>query len=163
MKITPSAATLPRRAPDFGEKRWHGNKCVFGFHHDLHVEEKDRDIGTRCSEKELVPMLRLTNADFIQTDSKGHTGYTSWFSKTSGGSVGPGVVKDALRQWRVATRKLGLPLHAHYSGIWDIAAAVKHPEWCAQSHDGKPGSTSWKGIAYQVEVCCRPEGRDSQS
>jgi len=124
------------------------------------VDEKDRDIGTRCSEKELVPMLRLTGADFVQTDSKGHPGYTSWLSKTPGASVSPGIVKDALRQWRVATTKLGLPLHAHYSGIVDVAAAMKHPEWCAQSHDGKPGSTSSlrTGIIYPTNGKMCPRG-----
>ncbi len=136
---------------------WHGRKCYFGFHHDLHVDENDRDIGTRCGEKELVPMLRLTGADWVQTDSKGHTGLTSWFSKTSAASVGPGVKKDALRRWRAATRRLRLPLHAHYSGIWDIAAALKHPEWCATTHDGKPGSTTWMGVTYPTcgKMCPR--------
>ena len=158
MKTTPLATTLRLRAPDAERKSWHGKKCLFGFHHDLHVEEKDRDIGTRCRQKELVSMLELTRADFVQTDSKGHTGYTSWFSQTPSASVGPGVVKDALRQWRAATLKLGLPLHAHYSGIWDIAAAMEHPEWCAQSHDGKPGSTSWRGVTYPTNGKMCPRG-----
>jgi hypothetical protein len=68
--------------------------------------------------------------DFVQTDCKGHPGYTSWFSQVPGASVSPGVVKDALKQWRAATRRLGMPLHCHYSGIWDTAAGVKHPSWC---------------------------------
>ena len=61
--------------------QWHGQKCFFGFHHDLHVMESDRDIGARCTARELVPLLRLTGADFVQTDAKGHTGYTSWCSR----------------------------------------------------------------------------------
>jgi hypothetical protein len=46
--------------------------------------------------------------------------------------------KDAMKQWREATRELGLPLHCHYSGIWDKAAGAKHPEWCVVTANGKP-------------------------
>ncbi|NLN18823.1 MAG: hypothetical protein GX162_06060 [Firmicutes bacterium] len=67
----------------------------------------------------------------MQTDCKGHPGYTSWFSQTPTASVPPGLKKDGLRGWREATKRLGLPLHCHYSGIWDRAAGEKRPEWAA--------------------------------
>jgi hypothetical protein len=82
-------------------------------------------------------MLKLMGPDFVQTDCKGHPGMTSWFSQVPAATVSPGVVKDAMQQWRTATRKLGLPLHAHYSGVWDKAAGEKHPDWCALDKDGK--------------------------
>ena len=126
--------------------KWHGAKCCFGFHHDLHVIKSDRDIGTQCNSKELVPMLRLTGADFVQTDSKGHPGLTSWFSKTPGASVGPGIVKDPLVASRAATKELGLPLHCHYSGIFDISAGTKHPEWCIVGPEGKPVGSGFLGM-----------------
>ncbi len=91
-------------------------------------------------------MLRLTGADFVQTDSKGHPGLTSWFSKTPNASVGPGVVQDALLGWRAATRKLGLPLHAHYSGIFDVAAGSKHPDWCIRAANGQPIGSGFMGM-----------------
>ena len=109
---------------------WHGKHFYFGLHYDLHANENDTELGTRCDESELVPMLKLMNPDFVQTDCKGHAGYTSWFSKVADASVPPKLTKDALKQWRAATNKLGLPLHCHYSGIWDRAAGAKHPEWC---------------------------------
>jgi hypothetical protein len=40
----------------------------------------------------------------------------------------PGLTRDALQQWRAATTQLGLPLHCHYSGIWDKAAGKKFGE-----------------------------------
>ena len=126
---------------------WHGRKFCFGFHHDLHVAEGDRDIGACCNTKQLIPMLRLTGADFVQADSKGHTGLASWFSRTPNASVGAGVVKDALKQWRAASRKLGLPLHCHYSGIWDKAAGAKHPDWCMRSKDGTLLNAPWMGVS----------------
>ena len=50
---------------------WHGPKHYFG----LHAKENDTELGLRCSPKELVPMLRLMDADFVQTDCKGHGDY----------------------------------------------------------------------------------------
>ena len=113
---------------------WHGQHCYFGFHHDLHADLTDTAIGTRC--EDLEEMLRLAGVEFVQTDSKGHPGMTTWFSQTPEATVAPGVVKDALAQWRAATRKLGIPLHAHYSGIWDAAAGAKHPDWRLLTADG---------------------------
>jgi hypothetical protein len=137
--------------------RWHGPKVCFGFHRDLHVEPTDTGIGSRCTEQELIAMIRLSGADFVQTDSKGHPGYTSWFSRNPHASVGPGVIKDALAAWRAATRTLGLPLHAHYSGIWDKAAGAKHPRWCIVSRDGTPARAAWRGVAGETgdKMCPR--------
>ncbi len=117
--------------------QWHGDKYYFGLHYDLHGGEKDTELGTRCTEAELVPMLQCMAPDFVQTDCKGHPGYTSWFSQVANASVPPGLTHDALMQWRQATRKLGMPLHCHYSGIWDKAAGSKHPDWCVVSADGQ--------------------------
>ena len=123
--------------------QWHGKRQYFGLHYDLHGVKDDTLLGTRCGERELVATLKLVNPDFVQTDCKGHPGYTSWFSRTPGASVPPGLKKDALKQWRAATRKLGLPLHCHYSGIWDAAAGAKHPGWAVVGANGKPvGSPS---------------------
>ncbi len=141
-----------------GRGRWHGARFCFGFHHDLHVDARDEQIGTRCSADELVPVLRLSGADFFQTDSKGHPGYTSWFSGTPGASVAPGVRQDALAGWREATRRLGRPLHAHYSGIWDKAAGVKHPGWCIVDKDGAPVRTAWAGVRGETGDRMCPRG-----
>jgi hypothetical protein len=86
---------------------------------------------------------------FVQTDCKGHAGYTSWYSKTPGASVSPGVKKDALKGWRAATRQLGLPLHCHYSGAWDAAAGDKHPDWCIVGKDGLPRGGAFGASAGQ--------------
>jgi len=109
--------------------KWHNKRRHFGLHYDLHAREKDTDIGRHATARELVPMLKLAGCQWVQTDCKGHAGYTSWHSQTPGASVSPGVRRDALRGWREATQQLGLPLHCHYSGIWDSAAGAKHPGW----------------------------------
>jgi len=116
---------------------WYGDKYYFGLHYDIHAGKGDTDIGTHCAPDQLIPMLKLMKPDFVQTDCKGHPGMTSWFSQVPDATVSPGVKQDAMAQWREATKQLGLPLHCHYSGIWDMAAAEKHPEWTVQSAPGK--------------------------
>ncbi len=116
---------------------WYSPQCYVGFHFDIHVVKSDTNIGYRLDLKGLTKMLKLSGADFVQTDSKGHPGLTSWFSKTPGATVGPGVIKDWVLEWRKATKELGLPLHCHYSGLWEITAGINHPDWCIIGPDGK--------------------------
>jgi hypothetical protein len=118
--------------------RWHGKGRYFGLHYDLHASERDTDLGVNATPEQLVPMLKLMGCDFVQTDCKGHRGFTSWRSRTPGASVSPGVKRDALRGWREATRMLKMPLHCHYSGVIDQEAASKRPSWAALGPDGKP-------------------------
>jgi len=118
--------------------QWHGKERYFGLHYDLHANPADTELGVRATPRYLVPMFERLGPDFVQTDCKGHPGYTSWYSQVPDASVSPGVRKDALKGWRAATRRLGLPLHCHYSGIWDSAAGEKHPEWCRVDAGGSP-------------------------
>ncbi len=118
--------------------KWHGKRCYFGLHYDLHAGAQDTRLGLHCSPRELVPALRLMGPQWVQTDCKGHPGMTSWFSRVENATVSPGVKKDALLGWRRATRELGLPLHCHYSGLWDAAAAEKRPEWAVVPNPAQP-------------------------
>ena len=137
---------------------WYGDDRYFGLHYDFHAGPDDLDIGSHCSMDELVPMLRLMGPEFVQTDCKGHAGYTSWFSKIPEASVPSHLQHDALAQWRAATSALGLPLHCHYSGIWDKAAGARHPEWCvvpaAPRADSAPGGQN-AGAPVHEKMCPR--------
>ena len=104
-------------------------------------------------------MLKLMGCQFVQTDCKGHPGYTSWYSRTPGASVSPGVKKDALKGWRAATAQLGLPLHCHYSGVWDAAAGARHPDWCIVGKDGEAvGGGPWAAQAEPTNERMCPRG-----
>lgn len=130
--------------------RWHGKNRYFGFHYDLHAGEADTELRLRARPKQLVPMLKLMGCQFVQTDCKGHAGYTSWYSKTPGASVSPGVKRDALKGWPAATKQLGLPPHCHYSGIWDSAAGARRTLWrsrhCGSPRASESGRGSWPGL-----------------
>ncbi|MGI6494994.1 MAG: alpha-L-fucosidase [Kiritimatiellia bacterium] len=136
---------------------WYGDDKYFGLHYDFHAGPNDFDIGSRCGMDELVPMLKLMGPEFVQTDCKGHGGYTSWFSRIPEATVPPHLEHDALAQWRAATSALGLPLHCHYSGIWDKAAGARHPEWCVvpASRGADPAKGQDSGTPAHEKMCPR--------
>ena len=118
-----------------GEKSgWHED-VFFGIHNDLHATALDTELGRELTPELLRTRLLETHPDWIQTDCKGHPGYTSWPTKV--GSTSPGVVKDALRIYRDVTREMGIKLGVHYSGVVDVRAIELHPEWGRVDAAGK--------------------------
>ncbi len=117
---------------------WHEN-ALFGIHYDLHASATDTELGRELTPEHLRERLLRTRPDWIQTDCKGHPGYTSWPTKV--GSTSPGVVKDSLRIYRDVTRELGIKLGVHYSGVWDARAIELHPEWARIKPDGTRDNT----------------------
>ncbi len=116
---------------------WYSRNHYAGLHYDLHAHDDDTVLGTGADPQLLVPMLKLMKPDWVQTDCKGHAGYTSWFSEIPEASVPEKLSADALARWREATERLGLPLHCHYSGLWDSAAGARHAAWAVKGADGK--------------------------
>ena len=101
--------------------------AFFGLHFDIHADVGDTDIGRGLTKEHLVAELSKIKPDYIQCDCKGHRGFTSWPTKV--GTPSPGIVNDALRIWSDAARELGVPIVMHYSGVWDYAAILAHPEY----------------------------------
>ncbi|MCL1856987.1 MAG: alpha-L-fucosidase [Kiritimatiellaeota bacterium] len=136
--------------------QWHGDDRYFGLHYDLHAGPQDTELGLKCPPAYLEGIFKTLGVDFVQTDCKGHAGMTSWFSQTPGASVSPGVKKDMMAQWTAAAKKLKLPLHCHYSGIWDAAFGAKHPEWCVKRPDGENAGAPFGQNAgtKSAEVLC---------
>src|SRR5687767_4520388 len=69
----------------------------FGFHFDFHATEKDKELGGRFDTDILKDFLKRTKPDFIQIDSKGHPGYSSYPTKV--GYSANSFAKDPLRIW----------------------------------------------------------------
>lgn len=80
-------------------------------------------------------IIKEVHPDFIQCDTKGHPGYSSYFTKV--GTAAPHLCKDILLEWRVVTQKYGVLLFSHYSGIWDRLVVSQHPEWAEIDEYGK--------------------------
>ena len=112
-------------------KNFLGLESSFGYHTDLHLGDIDLDAGAEANPDILEKNLRELMPDWVQVDGKGHRGYTCWFSKVPDASVAPHLHHDAVAAWREATRRLGVQLVVHYSGILDLMAGKKHPEWLA--------------------------------
>ncbi|WP_080238463.1 alpha-amylase family protein [Spirosoma rigui] len=119
----------------------------FGLHFDFHAEGGDSLVGRNLSERQLDSLLTAVKPDFIQVDCKGHPGVSSYPSKVATATVTPRIEKDPLAFYRAVTRKHGVALYLHYSGVFDYAALANHPDWAVQQADGSkhPSMTSVHG------------------
>ncbi len=111
--------------------------CFFGLHFDYHANEETKNIGKDIDPSVIERIVTEVKPDFIQCDTKGHPGFCSY--KTKVGNPAPGLDKDILRVWRDVTKKHGVLLFSHYSGIWDKKAMGDHPEWATVSRTGVIG------------------------
>ncbi len=123
----------PSTEPVVETANWHEN-AFFGLHYDLHANLNDTELGRMTTYEHIKEELTKVNPDFVQYDCKGHPGVTGYPTRI--GTPSPGIQKDALKIWREVTRDMGIPLSVHYSGIWDNAVLVQHPEWARTNADG---------------------------
>lgn len=105
---------------------------------DFHFGAEDTGIGRGLDPTSLAEQLRRMDLDFVQIDTKGGPGYTSYFAKTPGTRVAPGLEADLVRIWRDATRAAGLPLHGHWIAMSDGTTLAAHPEWVRVESNGRP-------------------------
>lgn len=114
-------------------------ESFFGFHFDFHATEKDKDLGKFFDTDLLDEFLERTKPDYIQVDSKGHPGYSSYPTKV--GYSTNSFVNDPLKIWREVTNRHNLPLYVHYSGLWDDKAISENPDWGRVHPDGTKDKT----------------------
>lgn len=117
---------IPRRAESF-----------FGLHFDFHASVNDTMIGQYLTEQFVDSLLTAVQPDFIQVDAKGHPGVNSYPSKVEGATTVKSFYTDPLALFRKVTKKHGVALYVHYSGVWDDAILVKHPDWAVMNAEGK--------------------------
>lgn len=110
------------------------NESFFGLHFDFHAVPHAKGIGSKVNRENFAKWLDTVKPDFLEMDSKGHPGYTSYYSKH--GSIAPGLVFDQLKVFSEECAKRGISLSVHHSGIFDILACKDHPEWAAVLPDG---------------------------
>ena len=106
----------------------------FGLHFDFHAGPDSVDIGGTTTDESIQKIIDMVDPDFVQCDSKGHLGLSSYPTKV--GYPAPSIKNDLLKIWRRVTEKNGVSLFVHHSGIWDKEALAHHPEWAVIRADG---------------------------
>ncbi len=129
--------------------------AFFGLHFDLHPHKADTVLGADASEENILALLDRVRPDYIQWDCKGHAGYTGYPTRV--GWPSPGIVKDSLRIVRDATRKRGVGLFVHYSGVWDVVAGEHHPDWLRVKPDGEPDPNANSTFGPYVDKLLIPQ------
>ncbi len=113
-----------------------GARGFLGVHFDFHAGDDCPEIGKYTTREMIETIVRKVQPDYVQTDCKGHPGYSSY--PTKAGNPAPGISADALKIWRQVTAEHGVGLYMHYSGVWDNQAVRHHPEWARIDEDGNP-------------------------
>ena len=132
-----SACLLAAAAPDSivaAPKRLRRSESFFGIHFDFHAQTNNPEIGRSTTPEMIERIIAQAQPDYIQIDCKGHPGISSY--PTQAGHPAPRIVGDPLQVWREVTRRHGVALYMHYSGVWDAEAIGQHPEWAAVNADG---------------------------
>lgn len=111
------------------------SESFFGLHFDFHAVLEDTLIGKTLTDSMIDSLLVKVKPDFIQVDCKGHSGVTSYPTKV--GYTPKRFEKDILRLFREVTRRHGVALYVHYSGVWDNEAVKHHPNWARIDAEGK--------------------------
>lgn len=117
-------------------KRKRREDSFFGMHFDFHANKEQRGIGDNCEPHVIERLLQEVKPDYVQCDTKGHNGVTSYPTKV--GYPAPEMTGDILRMWRDVTARYDVALYAHHSGVWDDYAIAHNPDWAAVNADGVP-------------------------
>ncbi len=99
----------------------------FGLHFDFHANKNSGVIGKGFDAKVMEELLDRVRPDFVQCDTKGHPGLSSY--PTKAGNPAPSLEGDPLKEWRRITRKYDTALYAHYSGCFDQEVIKQNPSW----------------------------------
>ena len=132
--------------------------AFLGIHFDFHAGDDCNQVGARTTAEMVERVIDKVKPDYIQIDCKGHRGYSSYPTKV--GNPAPGFVGDPLKIWREVTRKRGIALFMHYSGVWDYHAVATHPEWAAINGDGKPNTRATSVFGPYVDTLMIPQLRE---
>ena len=111
------------------------SESFFGLHFDFHALMEDTLIGKTVTVAMIDSLLTKVKPDFIQVDCKGHDGVTSYPTKV--GHRPKRFEKDILKLFREVTKRRGIALYLHYSGVWDNEAVKHHPQWARINAEGK--------------------------
>ena len=125
----------------------------FGLHFDFHANENTKDI--TIDPASIQKIIDIAKPDFIQCDCKGHDGISSYPTRI--GYACPSIKDDILRIWREVTKKNGIPLYVHYSGVWDKKAVEEHPQWAVTNSDGSKSNIATSTVSEYADKLMIPQ------
>lgn len=105
----------------------------FGVHFDFHAME-GQTVPEIFRPDVVAEMLDRVRPDFVQCDTKGHPGLSSY--PTKAGTQAYAIQKDVLKMWRDLTEERGIALYGHHSGLFDMTVAKNHPDWAVMDENG---------------------------
>lgn len=108
-----------------------------GIHFDFH-SRGDKPVAPELGYDVAAKMLDEVKPDYVQIDTKGHPGFSSYPTKV--GNPAPVIIGNQVKMWRELTAERGITLYAHHSGLFDQYAAKLHPEWAIKNADGTVSS-----------------------
>lgn len=110
-------------------------QSFWGIHFDRHSQLNDSHLGKTLTEGMIDSMLKAAKPDFIQVDSKGHPGISSFM--TTVGQRANSYDKDPLTIIRKVTDQNNVALYAHYSGVMDRNYVRLNPNQARLDQNGK--------------------------
>ena len=106
---------------------------ALGIHFDFHARP-GMTVAELYRPDSIEQMLDRVRPDFVQCDTKGHAGLSSYPTKV--GFQADRIEHDILKMWRELTAKRGIALYAHHSGLYDRKAIEAHPDWAVVDENG---------------------------
>ena len=107
--------------------------CFLGIHFDFHAMP-GQTVAEYFDPDSFREMLDRVKPDFLQFDTKGHAGLSSY--PTKAGTRADEIRVDVLGFLREETEKRDIALYGHHSGLFDRKAIELHPDWAVINADG---------------------------
>ena len=107
----------------------------FGIHFDFHAME-GQVVPSVWRPDAYEEMLDAVKPDYVQCDTKGHAGYSSYPTNVGVRAAMRSDI-DILRFMRDATAARNIALYGHHSGLYDQQVGKFHPDWCVVDVNGE--------------------------
>lgn len=146
------------KAQPLNNKKLTRDESFFGLHYDLHAKINLEHAGKTLTEEMVEELIRRVKPDYLQVDTKGHKGVTSYPGKY--GPTMKSFDKDPLRLFREVTERNNVALYSHYSGVVDEYEVTQHPDWAAVNYNGEPHRRSTSYFSPYFERKMGPQLRE---
>jgi hypothetical protein len=143
------------------QKRLSRSDSYFGIHFDFHAKENNEPIGATTTSEMIDSVIKLVQPDWIQIDSKGHLGVSSYPTKV--GFPAPEIINNPLSIWRETTAKRNVSLYVHHSGVADDKQIKLHPDWAVIKSDGTSEKRSTSLFSPYVNEVLIPQIQEISS